>query len=61
MSFYKKKFKSYTKSRTRERPSFASQPNKLSNSRKPSKACKQTKNGKALFFITIAKIVRLTT
>ena len=50
MSFCKKKFKTYTKSRTSERPSFASQPKKLSNSRKPSKSSKPTKNWKSLFF-----------
>ena len=50
MSFCKKKFKSYKKSRTSERASLASQPSKLSNSRKPSKASKPTKNEKSLFF-----------
>ena len=49
MSFCKKKFKTYTKSRASERRSFASQPKKLSNSRKPSKARKPPKNGKSLF------------
>ena len=50
MSFCKKKFNSYTISRTCDRPSFANQPNKLSNSRKSSKASKPSKNWKSLFF-----------
>ena len=50
MSFCKKKFKSYKKSRTSERASFACQTSKVINSRKPSKASKPTKNGKSLFF-----------